>query len=355
MNRFSRNKTADHLVSDALRNELNKLSNNSLVNVKTRRDGITSGEQCRCYWNASLCAQTFGGSPVYGWWISSAGSASQGVTEILGHACWLNPEGVLVNPTMCDDDEIVFLPSSEDLVLNGTSVESLLDLYFVDNGYDESVLDKLVGEFSCLHVDNFVKSLDLYWGESSRDEIPVEKIFLPRFFLNETVSRISVGVKSRGLFTDDSLLEKVFSPHIEMRPHYLKKSANKPGFSFGDVVRFSLRNRVSLMQHLALTGTHPSSLNYSDYNLDDADAVLKGELIFLTNPSVATGRSINEIAPSPMLLEQMNPKGNKKKIKKYHSIATKNNLSVQELMLMNDPRYVPHPYLIRKSKKLVRI
>lgn len=355
MNHFSRNKIADHLVSDALRSELNKLSIHSLVNVKTRREGITSGEQCRCYWNTSLCAQTFGGSPVYGWWISSAGSASQGVTEILGHACWLTPEGVLVNPTMCDDDEIVFLPSSEDLALNGTSVESLLDLYFVENGYNKSVLEKLIGEFSCLHVDNYVKSLDLYWGESSMDEMPVEKVFLPRFFLNETVSRISSGVKSRGLFTDDSLLKKVFSPHIEMRPHYLKKSANKPGFSFGDVVRFSLRNHVSLMQHLALTGTHPSSLNYTDYNLDDADAVLKGELNFLTNPSAATGRSINEITPSALLLEQMNPKGKKNKIRKYHSIATKNNLTVQELMLMNDPRYVPHPYLIHKSKKLVRV
>jgi hypothetical protein len=352
MNHYSQNKVADRLVSDQLRSELNKLSNHSLVKVKTRMEGITSGERCRCYWNANLCAQTFGGSPVYGWWISSAGS---GVTELLGHACWLTPEGVLVNPTKCDYDEIVFLPSSEVLALNGKSVESLSDLYFLENGCNISVLEEMLGGFSCQYVDNFAESLDLYWGESSREVIPVEKIFLPRFFLHETVSRIWSGVKTRGLFSDDSLLKKVFSPCIETRPHYLKKSANKPGVSFGDMFAFSFRNHVSLMEHLVLTGTHPSSFNYSDYNLDDAEGVLRGESIFLTNPSISTGRSIHEIPPSALLLEQMNPRGNKKRIRKYHSIATKNNLAIEELILMNDPRYTPHPYLIHKSKGLVRI
>ena len=119
MNRFSQNKSADHLIPSVLKEQLRHLSDAPVIKVKTRKNGITSGEKGRCYWNANLCAQSFGGEPIYGWAFLPPANRGNGITKLIGHGCWLTPEGVVVNSTTCNVDEILFLPTPDKLQLHG--------------------------------------------------------------------------------------------------------------------------------------------------------------------------------------------------------------------------------------------
>jgi hypothetical protein len=164
MNTYSLNKTADSLIPPNLRNELKKLSNESVIQVNTRTRGITSGERQRCYWNSNLCAQSFGGKPVYGWWILPPDKSSNGVTKLVGHACWLTPDGVVVNPTMCDYDEILFLPSSCTLRLNGSVLETHPELFYLDHFFNKESLISMIANSTQVHNDIGVSSKGLFWG-----------------------------------------------------------------------------------------------------------------------------------------------------------------------------------------------
>jgi hypothetical protein len=100
---------------------------------------------------------------------------------------------------------------------------------------------------------------------------------------------------------------------------------------------------------------HLRSLVYGDLIRRDAEDRLKGKKFYLVNRSSYSHKFIHQIPPCKTLLEQMIPRGNKKKLRKYEKVASENNMSLQELLLMNDPRYIPHPYLIHKSKRVVRV
>lgn len=355
MNTFSFNKIADTLISKSLRKELDKLSPESVIVVKTRMRGITSGERQRCYWNANLCAQSFGGKPVYGWWIIPPSKNEPGVTKLVGHGCWLNPEGVVVNPTMCNFDEILFLPSSTILQLNDLSLQEIPDLYFLEYGFDMDALYEYIMENSSNNVPCRVFAKELFWGCVSKKDFPLNKIFLPRFFLKEHVNRFKQFVSSGQSLPDPSLIDHLFSPHIEIRPEYMNIHTHHPGLSFMNIIQSSVRSSSKILKYFAETQTHLGSLKYRDYNRTDAEDRLNGEKFYLVNRSTSTSKLIHEIPPCKSLLDQMKQKVvKKKKLRKYERLATQNNLTVEELLLMNDPRFVPHPYLIHKSGKLVR-
>jgi hypothetical protein len=189
-NRIFQNETADHLIANALRDELRKISNESVIRVRTRNKGITSGERQRCYWNANLCAQSFGGEPVYGWLINLPTDETPGITTLVGHACWVNPEGVVVNTTLCDDKEILFLPSSTVLQLNVNAYQEIPDLFFLDKGFDIETMTQYFASDSYNNIPIPVSSLDLFWGSISMDDIPIRELFFPRFFLREHVEKL---------------------------------------------------------------------------------------------------------------------------------------------------------------------
>ena len=58
---------ADDQIPAELRNQLNVLTTNPVIKTPVRTEGITAGAAQRCYWNANVLAQTFGGETVYGW------------------------------------------------------------------------------------------------------------------------------------------------------------------------------------------------------------------------------------------------------------------------------------------------
>ena len=355
MNTYSRNKTADTLIPQSLRKELQKLSPESVIVVKTRTRGITSGERQRCYWNANLCAQSFGGKPVYGWWILPPSEDSPGVTRLVGHGCWMNPEGVVVNPTMCNFDEILFLPSSTILQLNLLALQEIPNLYILEDKYDIDALYDCIVAVSSSNFPCRVLSEELFWGCVSKEDLPINKIFLPRFFLKEHVDGFKRLVNTGHSLPDPLLINHLFSPHIETRPEYMYIHTHYPGLSFKNIIQSSTRSASKILKYFAETQTHLGSLKYRDCNRADAVDMLNGQKFYLVNCSSSSGRLIHEIPPCKSLLSQMNLKGNKKKMRKYEKLASQNNLSIHELLLMNDPRYIPHPYLIHKSKKLVRI
>jgi hypothetical protein len=355
MTTYPLNKTADNLISRNLKNELCKLSSENVIKVKTRKNGITSGERQRCYWNANLCAQSFAGKPVYGWWIIPPGVDTPGVTKLVGHGCWMNPEGVVVNTTMCDYDEILFLPSTTILQLNTLSVQQIPDLYFLESGFSLDILHGFIAQDSSNNIPVQVFSKELFWGCDSENDFPLNKVFLPRFFLKEQVTKMK-----RFLITDNSLpdplvVQYLFSPDIETRPEKMQVNSRRPGFSFSSLCESSSRVSSKMLKYFADTQTHTKSIVHRDYNRIDAVDTLNGAKFYLINPSSHSGQMIHEISPCRSLLDQMKPKGNRKKMRKYETLANQNNLTIQELLLMNDPRYIPHPYLIHKSKKLVRI
>lgn len=355
MTAYPLNKTADTLIPATLRKELQKLSPESVIVVKTRKSGITSGERKRCYWNSNLCSQSFGGKPVYGWWIIPPSNDSLGVTKLVGHGCWMTSEGVVVNPTMCDYDEIIFLPTPTILQLNVLSLQEIPNLYFLEKGFDKDDLYEYLVSNSSSDIPERIFSEELFWGCVSEGDLPVDTVFLPRFFLKEHVSRFKRVVNTGNSFSDPMLINHLFSPHIETRSEYMNIHSHHPGLSFENIIQSSLKSAVKILKYFAETQTHLRSLKHHDYNRADAVDILNGQKFYLVNHSTSTGKLIHQIPPCKTLLDQMIAKGNKKKMRKIEKLANQNNLTLQELLLMNDPRYAPHPYLVHKSKKLVRI
>ena len=112
--------------------EVKQLSDHPVLEVNTRMKGITRGRSGKCYWNANILSQTFGGHPLYGWMISDVmGYEGEelkptGSIRAMGHACWVTPEGNLVNVTANRGDKIYFLPYPEvKLILNGKITQYL--------------------------------------------------------------------------------------------------------------------------------------------------------------------------------------------------------------------------------------
>lgn len=355
MTTYPLNKNADALIPATLRKELLKLSSESAIVVKTRMIGITSGERQRCYWNSNLCSQSFGGKPVYGWWIIPPTKDSRGVTILVGHGCWMTPEGVVVNPTMGDFEEIIFLPTTNILQLNVQSLQEIPNLCFLEKDFEKDALYEYLVSISSSNVPVRVFSKELFWGCASEGDLPVDTVFLPRFFLKEHINGFKRVVNTNDLFCDPLLINHLFSPHIETRSEYMNIHCHQPGLVFKNIMQSSMQSGSVILKYFAETRTHLESLMYRDCNRIDAVNMLNGQKLYLVNRSTSTGKLIHQIPPCKTLLNQMTAKGNNKKKRKIERLANQNNLTLQELLLMNDPRYIPNPYLIHKSKKLVRI
>ncbi len=355
MNRFSQNKSADHLIPSVLKEQLRHLSDAPVIKVKTRKNGITSGEKGRCYWNANLCAQSFGGEPIYGWAFLPPANRGNGITKLIGHGCWLTPEGVVVNSTTCNVDEILFLPTPDKLQLNGLSFQEVPDLYYLERGWDKCALFNSIANFSKYHVSVPASSMNLFWGLINENNLPLDQIFLPRFFLDDHVKVFKHVLTTSHSFPDPNQVRNLFSPYIETRIEHMRVQSHQPGFSIDSFARSAMNASIPLLKILADTCIHIGCIDSHDWVRDVATQFSKGYKHYLVNPSLHSGKSIFQIPPCRSLLDTMIPKGNKKKIRKIEKLASDNNLSVQELLLMNDPFYTPHPYLINKSKGLVRI
>jgi hypothetical protein len=130
------NSIVDDKLPVGLRKELNKLSKHPVLEVPMRTKGITAGKMGCCYWNADVVAQTFGGKPVYGFLISKAGEELGGYYKVMGHGCWMNPEGNLVDVTNSSSisdisESIGFLPlTGVKLKLWGALSEQIKTFYF---------------------------------------------------------------------------------------------------------------------------------------------------------------------------------------------------------------------------------
>ena len=118
-----------------------KISPHDIFRVPVRNgEMITSCEPRRCYWNANLIAQTFGGEVVYGYIIEDVSNHCEGSIRLMGHAVWLNPEGKFVDVTPTKnalETHRYFLPTDVKLVLNDTVTEQMKTLSFI--GGEDSI------------------------------------------------------------------------------------------------------------------------------------------------------------------------------------------------------------------------
>ncbi len=118
-------------ISKELRNALTPITTQPCLLVPQRQKGITSGNNTRCFANASLCSQTWGGKSIYGWAIDQRFPDTGGCI-LWCHACWLTPEGKLVDPTFggYENKSNLFIPFTDDLSINGPYQDFLKDLFF---------------------------------------------------------------------------------------------------------------------------------------------------------------------------------------------------------------------------------
>ena len=363
----------DELPSDLLQ-ALKALSNQPIIKVPIRQTGITSGEQNCCFWNASIISQTFGGKPIYGWFISAPTSEDELQTyQIVGHGNWLTPEGKLVDVTKRDRDSTeeenkisfrYFLPSDEQLVLNGTHTEQIGSFVYCLN---EKAIEGELGMKAWCIAEIILRSrnapteeseginwIDFYNPNSLQLGKYVRKIIFANAFPSNA-DIISALRKHWGNKYDESTLKNLFAPFVqEVTSSFPRKFTSRS-------------NGVHLERLIDVALKTGKGIFEANTNYDVADAFITRQVEPVWNSriwqtpvsgiSTATGKSITQIPPLKEVVESHQLPRKKAKKRKLEKIASKTNLNPQEVLMLSNPFLFPHPYLTKKNsfKKVQRV
>lgn len=345
---------ADDRIPNELRSQLNILTTNPVVEVPVRtQGGITKGKAGSCYWNANILSQTFGGETIYGWSICSYKEQGLEGWILNGHAVWKTPEGVLVDPTYTGDREsTLFLPYTNQLVMNGKVTQQIRDMYFCVSPQD-------FDSFFHHHTGVYYGSSSVVAGEKNDRDI---KTFCEEEFRQYRSKLIQVSVMSGEVLeilgkgnlkhfekSAQGVAEfsKVFAPVIrEVTAESNLIYRINPNLDLYAALKDAILNRKSFLD--SIWGYDlMSALNPSD-NDSVWDSPSYGNTT-LTGISTATGRSIFETQPKPDLVASHHIPRNKKQRRKAEQIAVKNNLTPNEVVMLSNPYFYPHPYLVKKA------
>ena len=341
-------------ISKELRNALNPITSQPPLIVPQRQKGITSGTNTQCFANASLCSQTWGGRSIYGWAIDQRFPDTGGCI-LWCHACWLTPEGKLVDPTSGphENNSNLFIPFTDDLRINGPYQDFLKDLFF----------PTVIGEL--LHM----------MSEASR---------------RHSITSSTLPTSSRGLpppFPGGDIHNKNQEEILEMLTQmygcYLKKliEIHATDMESYDALsnaftKTELNNALQPCIREITEQSNPrigSDCSRAKGVTDITKLVEEGKLLFesnlsgtdfvgsrielnedaLTNKCQRTGKLIADFPPRQDLLNSQEIPRKKNRRRKIEKIAQKNNLSVTELLLLNNPKYIPHPNLLKRTKGIV--
>ena len=349
----------DDQIDPDFRKAINILSNDPVLEVPIRDKGITSGGIGLCYWNANLCAQTWGGEVIYGWIVEAPGFCLSGYC-LWGHACWLTPEGKLVDPTGDPHRGQTrwFLPSSEKLVLNSKRTEQMSDFFYPGSSGDWM---NMLGVRSMRHssvLDEISKPRSFYKGKA---EVPFvfDKLFFLDAFPKELAESFFLSIEDiRALNGMDKEMydfhmdmgELIHSCFIsEVDDQTPKKIISDPSLSFSYMIGRSLQAKKPILEKFH--GFNPVAFRYWDMVWGSSE---------ISNPSLDgvstfTGKTIREIPPLASLVEEHELPISKSKLKKVKGIAERRNLSPKEVVMLSNPYLFPHPYLVKKTGSTRRI
>ena len=357
--------------------ELKKLSPYPLLEVPIRQRGITRCEPQRCYWNASIISQTFGGEVVFGWVIESQGNNF----TLTGHGMWLTPEGKLVDVTpnskkldqlQGEQTHRVFLPIDRKLVLNAQVTERLMDLiYAVDDGFIECIhtyvatshTDKLNTVLPDdkdnlqIPVDHFGRVNPFIHKDQTFDHLLGKLLWVQCFPYHFAISTMRLMKESADLmyeeFDEDKVL-KTFAPHCfvieetEQAIHFTDPR-NKFHTRFFQKFHESIETGKSILELCGNTEITNSIWCKQDGAFDIG--LTDGHIV--PNVSLHTGKGIFEYSVRSEVVESHKDKlpRNKSRKKKITKTAKKYGVTELELLTLSNPLLFPHPTLINKFPK----
>jgi len=319
--------------------QLRILTDNDILLVPRRLKGITSGENGCCYWNANICAQTWGGKVIYGWCIDFVDDPTNSGAVLYGHACWLTPEGKLVDVTHHPESSAdFFVPYTDQLILNAKVTESVCDLYYPKS---KEELECFLDLSASLHASHDAEYSGYYQGIGISHERYLGKIVYCDALPSDFVFKVMNGMNA----THQQQIHHMFSPCVKAVDQGApKKRIHDPNLTFAD-----MRKRFSS------EGAPICSL-YIGY---DVTAELKGDDMvwdggIVNNPSLAnvslkTGKAIKDIAPLQEIVDKHSLPTQKKRLNKVVTTSEKYNLSPQEVVMLSNPFLFPHPYLMNKA------
>ena len=335
---------ADDQIPTELRKQLNILTSNPVIETPVRTEGITAGEAGRCYWNANVLAQTFGGEAIYGWTIQDFRERTD-LIILHGHAVWKTPEGELVDPTPDDLGETtrLFVPLTDQLVMNGRVTEKINTLFFptgprgiygslliaADGTNKNMSLDK-EGGFETVHGAYKIST------SSCRNQL-VEVGAIRGDLIKEIFD--AVPKKSKHLAS-------VFDARVRAVDRNTPiKVFRDPDRGFQGTFERCFKGKGKNVWDMSRGYEFGNDVTYSDMTWDN-QLYLKPTL---TGISTTSGKSITDYPPHQSNLDQHEPPKSKKQRRKVEQIAQKHNLTPNEVVMLSNPYLFPHPTLVKKA------
>mgnify|MGYP003118585936 FL=1 len=374
----------NHLFTDDFLQSIKALSPHPIIKVPVRSSGgITTCTPQRCYWNSNIMMQTFGGDVVYGFIVDPAVTDRQkGSVYLLGHGCWLNPEGELVDVSPREDKTIThryFLPVDRKLVLNGVATEQIKNYLYVQKVdsimFDMSIKAShhtdyllfsppLCKKSESSHPYVTVDMFDGIEGESLKDKVDnkyskfIGKLIQINAWPLDFVRNYLEVVRSGFSDTDPKKFDKkfwrdvanTFVPMVREVSKYQEDIVSvcdgrrefQPfiwecifeAMSKGKTI-FDIAGSYEISE---LLGNHPKDATWSSGTMVDFCS---------KNPSTATGKFIQDYVPRSLGSHKLPKKRSKKK--KLEKTANKFGLTQEEALLLSDPFLFPHPYIVKKT------
>ena len=335
---------ADDQIPTELREQLNILTSNPVIETPVRTEGITAGEARRCYWNANVLAQTFGGEAIYGWTLQDFKEKTD-LFILHGHAVWKTPEGELVDPTPNDLRETtrLFVPLTDQLVMNGRVTEKINTLFFPTG--PRGIYGSLL-----IAADGTNKNMSL-----EREE-PFHKVH-GAFKINTSSYRnklVEVGAIRGDLIQEifDAVPKK--SKHLahvfDARVRAIDRSTPikvvcDPDRGFQGTFERCLKGKGKNVWEESRGYEFGNDLTYYDMTWDNG-IYSKSTL---TGISTTSQKSITDYQPLQSILDLHQPPKNKKQRRKVEQIAQKHNLTSNEVVMLSNPYLFPHPTLVKKA------
>jgi len=321
--------------------QLRIFTGNEVLRVPRRLKGITSGQNGRCYWNANICAQTWGGKVIYGWGITFIGGDPAAGFQLYGHACWLTSEGRLVDPTYCPGvSESLFVPYTDKLIINGKVTESICDLCYPRSVKDIEVLLSLVAN---QHARRFsdCERLGHYPGFAINLERYLGKIVYYDARPYDLVMHIIEGTDP----SFDGQVNLMFSPCVfPVEQGAPTKLIHDPSLTLHEMKKRFLKEQKSIC---SLYAGYDITAEWGGADMVwDSNTVMNPTLM---NPSLGNGKYIKDIAPQSQIVSSHSVPTQKKRLKKVVETSAQHNLSLQEVVMLSNPFLYPHPYLLNKA------
>lgn len=326
-----------------LRKQLNLLTTNPVIKTPVRTEGITAGAAQRCYWNANVLAQTFGGETIYGWTIQDFRERTD-LIILHGHAVWKTPEGELVDPTPNDLGETtrLFVPLTNQLVMNGRVTEKINTLYFPTSSYGVHMSLLLAADSTNKHMSlPQEKFLHIHGEHKIKPETFINKLVEVGAIRGDLIEQIFDAVSNKSKHH-----EQVFDARVRVADQSTPtKVVCDPNRGFKDAFDRCLKGKGANVWEECRGYEFGNDLTYGDMTWDN-QLYSKPTL---TGISTTSGKRITDYPPLQSILDLHQPPKNKKQRRKVEQIAQKHNLTPNEVVLLSNPYLFPHPTLVKKA------